>query len=184
MSFATPGAKTQKLPSIPAAAGPAEVTSRIAIRPVFVDDGGRRKRVLVRTGYLAAAACIGYLVVVGVSLTAGPVGPLAGLAEPLSSIAEPVVVPAPAPLPESEANVITPAPATVRAVPAKPVPTSAAPVPVAVAPVSAAATAEPTTAPSTRVRRTRASTAAEPKVEPGEQPAPTASGPKPELITP
>ena len=179
MSFATPGAKTQKLPSIPAAAGPAEATSRIAIRPVFVDDGGRRKRVLVRTGYLAAAACIAYLVVVGISLTAGPAGPLAGLSEPLASIVAPVEVPAPVPSTTREANVSTPAPATVRAVPTRPVPASPAPSPVTVAvlPVSVPATTEPTTAPATRVRRTRTSRTTEPAVV-----APTAAVPKPELI--
>ena len=177
MSVATPGAKTQKLPSLPAAAGHAEATSRIALRPVFVDDGGRRKRVLVRTGYLAAAACIAYLIVVGISLTAGPVGPLAGLAEPLASIAAPVVAPAPAQQPKREANVVTPAPAAVpsRAVATKPEPTPTAPVPAAVAPVSVTATTEP----STRVRRTRTATTIKPTGEPSAQPAPTASVPTP-----
>jgi hypothetical protein len=60
----------------------AEVTSRIAIRPVFVDDAGRRRRLLTGFGYLAALACVGYIVVVGISLTAGPTGPLAAMPDP------------------------------------------------------------------------------------------------------
>jgi hypothetical protein len=63
-------------------ASSAEVTSRIVIRPVFVDDAGRRRKLIAGCGYLAALACIGYIVTVGISLTAGPTGPLASLADP------------------------------------------------------------------------------------------------------
>ena len=63
-------------------ASSADVTSRIVIRPVFVDDAGRRRKLIAGCGYLAALACIGYIVTVGISLTAGPTGPLAAMADP------------------------------------------------------------------------------------------------------
>jgi hypothetical protein len=78
-------------------ASSADVTSRIVIRPVFVDDAGRRRKLIAGCGYLAALACIGYIVTVGISLTAGPTGPLAAMADPqphlVDEIAQPTSVP-------------------------------------------------------------------------------------------
>jgi hypothetical protein len=118
MPVASPGAETQKLPGIPAAAGLADTAGRTAIRPVFVDDPGRRRRMLVRVGYVAAAACIGSLFVVGISLTAGAAGPLA-------RIASPAVVPSSLLQPRREADVTTLAPAMTHALATGPVPQAA-----------------------------------------------------------
>ncbi len=175
MSVASPGAKTQKLPPIPSAALPTEVTSRISLRPVFVDDGGRRKRVLVRAGYLAAAACIAYLIVVGVSLTAGPAGPLSGLAGPLAGVTPPVVAPEPAKQPPRETAVRTAAPAVAveppprrSAEPPLPTPAAAVPLPTPARPTLAATSAAPTSSVApTRTRRGRT-----PPPEPAPEPGP------------
>ncbi len=77
-SVAPPESSTQQFPALRrfVSSSAAEITARIAIRPVFVDDGGRRRRLIVGSGYLLAVACFAYIVVVGVSLTAAPSGPL------------------------------------------------------------------------------------------------------------
>ncbi len=71
----------------------AEATSRITIQPVFVDDAGRRRRMITGFGYLAALACIGYIVIVGISFTAGPTGPLAAMPDPKPNLVEALVKP-------------------------------------------------------------------------------------------
>jgi hypothetical protein len=77
----------------------AEATSRIAIRPVFVDDAGRRRRLITGFGYLAALACVGYIVIVGISLTAGPTGPLAAMPDPKPpNLVEELVAPSAVPV--------------------------------------------------------------------------------------
>jgi hypothetical protein len=45
----------------------------VLLSPVFVRGGARRRRLLARWRYLTAAACLAYLVMLGVSFTAYPV---------------------------------------------------------------------------------------------------------------
>jgi hypothetical protein len=47
-------------------------TTRMLVRPVFTRGSERRRRMLVRGGYLAAASCVAYLAMVLVSVTASP----------------------------------------------------------------------------------------------------------------
>ena len=139
-------------------ASSADVTSRIVIRPVFVDDAGRRRKLIVGCGYLAALACIGYIVTVGISLTAGPTGPLAAMADPqphlVDEIAQPTSVPVtptsrvatavrPAPAPQPRAVRTTVAKATTRPI----VATTTAP---AAPPIVVTTPAVPTTPPCSR----------------------------------
>jgi hypothetical protein len=85
MSIAPPESNTQQFPALRRLMTPsAETTTRIAIRPVFVDDGGKRRRLIVGGGYLVALACLGYIAVVGISLTAWPSGPLDRAPQPLA----------------------------------------------------------------------------------------------------
>jgi hypothetical protein len=139
-------------------ASSADVTSRIVIRPVFVDDAGRRRKLIAGCGYLAALACIGYIVTVGISLTAGPTGPLAAMADPqphlVDEIAQPTSVPVTATA--RAAAVVRPTPApqprTVRTTVAKAVThpvvaTTTAPV---APPIVVTTPAVPTTRPCSR----------------------------------
>ena len=50
----------------------AEFPTRVLIRPVFSARSDARRRLLLRSGYLAVAACFGYLLMVAFSLTASP----------------------------------------------------------------------------------------------------------------
>jgi hypothetical protein len=47
-------------------------TTRMLVRPVFTRGGDRRRRVLVRGGYVLAAGSLAYLAMVLVSITASP----------------------------------------------------------------------------------------------------------------
>lgn len=149
--------KTQQLPALRRLlATGVEVTTRIAIAPVFVDDAGRRRRLLTRFGYLAAAACVVYLVVALFSLTARPLGPLAGADRKLDDLAEATAPAAPAApvspaaptLASSRAPVPTVAPArpepVVNMTTGHPVPTAAPTSVAAVTSVPPASTVAPT----------------------------------------
>ena len=57
-----------------------DAVTRVLIRPVFLAVGDRRRRLLVRCGYGAAAACLSYLAMIGFSLTSAPPGRPAALA--------------------------------------------------------------------------------------------------------
>ncbi len=74
MTLTAAAAVTETLPPVPSQAD----TGGMPIRPVFVDDDGRRKRLMVRAGYLAVASFVAYLVVIGLSLIERPSGPLDG----------------------------------------------------------------------------------------------------------
>lgn len=50
-----------------------EYPTGVLLSPVFVEGGARRRRLVARWGCLAAAACLAYGVMLGVSLTASPV---------------------------------------------------------------------------------------------------------------
>ncbi len=65
---------------------------------MFVDDAGRRRKLIVGCGYLAALACIGYIVTVGISLTAGPTGPLAAMADPQPHLVDEIALPTSVPV--------------------------------------------------------------------------------------
>jgi hypothetical protein len=186
MTIANPGAKTQKLPTLNRASGnDAETTTKIAIRPVFVDDGGRRKRVLIRTAYVAVIACIGYMLVVGISLTAGPTGPLAAFAGPLSGLSAPVVEPPPASQPEPQANITTASPSAPttkpRATTAVRTPAPAVVVPPAptTAPAAVTPTPTPSPTPTSRVRTPRSSERPPPPSSEDTPPSTTASAGNP-----
>lgn len=56
----------------PAYVDDAEFPTRVLIRPVFSARSDARRRLLLRSGYLAVAACFGYLLMVAFSLTASP----------------------------------------------------------------------------------------------------------------
>ncbi len=66
---------TEPIPAVP---GDACYPTRVLFMPVFVDGGDRRRRMVVRGRYLAATACLAYLVMLGVSITASPVSKPAG----------------------------------------------------------------------------------------------------------
>ncbi len=50
--------------------------TQVLLRPVFVDEGNRRRRLLTRAGWLAAASCLVYLAMLGFVLVAVPIGRL------------------------------------------------------------------------------------------------------------
>jgi hypothetical protein len=58
----------------------ADEVTRVLTRPVFVEGGARRRRVLGRAGGALAVLCVAYLVMFGVSVTALPTAgrPVAG----------------------------------------------------------------------------------------------------------
>lgn len=57
---------------IPLVLGDSGYPTSVLLSPVFVEGGGRRRRLLARWGFLVAAACLAYLVMLGVSITASP----------------------------------------------------------------------------------------------------------------
>jgi hypothetical protein len=193
MTIAGEKSTTQKLPLIRRTGmGDAEVTSKIAIQPVFVDDGGRRKRLLVAAGYLAALACVGYMVVVAISLTAGPAGQLSDFTGPLSALAAPVATEVADPPEEVEPRETpeapaAPLPAAVHPVAAAPIP-AATSAPAVVVPVVPAATPAPVVqtpapAPATsrpaRTREPRASSTRQPNNPPNNPPSTQTESPGP-----
>ena len=62
----------------------ADAVTRVLARPVFVEEGDRRRRLLGRARGVLAALCVAYLVMLGVSVTALPTAgrPVAGVATP------------------------------------------------------------------------------------------------------
>ena len=51
----------------------AEAVTEVLISPVFRDGSSRRRRLLRRAGCVLAVLCVGYLVMLGVSITAVPI---------------------------------------------------------------------------------------------------------------
>ena len=148
-----------------AAESPVDATAAIAsVRPVFVDERGRRTRGIKFGVYSVVAVCIVFLAVVGISLAAGNRGPLmeipllggASSAEASDTVDTDEIAPPPQPVAEKATATTTaakPAATTTRA-PAAPVAT----VPPAVtttapAPTTTVAPTTTTTAPTT-TRRT------------------------------
>jgi hypothetical protein len=81
---------------IPVVLGDSGYSTGVLLSPVFVEGGARRRRLLARWGYLTAAACLAYLVMLGVSLTASPVI-RPGATKPASSAVGAVTTPTPRP---------------------------------------------------------------------------------------
>jgi hypothetical protein len=148
-----------------AAESPVDATAAIAsVRPVFVDERGRRTRGIKFGVYSVVAVCIVFLVVVGISLAAGNRGPLmeipllggASSAEASDTVDTDEIAPPPQPVVEETPEATTaarPAPTTTRA-PAAPVAVPAAPVTTAPpAPTTTIAPPTTTVAPTTTTRR-------------------------------
>jgi hypothetical protein len=120
----------------------------LRIRPVFVDDSGRRRKLVVLSAYSAAAVCVVFVAIVafGVSRTSnGP--PLTGLVAPDVAAAAPPAVPQPTA--SQPAVPVRSAVKPVAAVPAaKPVVTpTRAPAPVSAKQPASSAPATPSTGP-------------------------------------
>ncbi len=64
------GDVTQPIPVVP---GDRNYPTSVLFMPVFVGGGARRRRMLARGRDLAATACVAYLIMLGVSITASPV---------------------------------------------------------------------------------------------------------------
>jgi hypothetical protein len=71
----------------------------ILLSPVFVEGGAQRRRLLARWGYVLAAACLAYLAMLGVSLTASPVSKPGNAAKPSPSVTDAAAPTTPAPRP-------------------------------------------------------------------------------------
>lgn len=73
---------------IPPVLGDPGYPTGVLLSPVFVEGGARRRRLLARWGYVLAAACLTYLVMLGVSLTATPVSKPGSAAKLAPSVTE------------------------------------------------------------------------------------------------
>jgi hypothetical protein len=134
-------------------------TTRMLIRPVFTGGGDKRRRFLVRLGYLAAVACLAYVAMVLVSVTASPAArPTASAGQAADATAVRQVTPARPSLEPSAPAVVVPAP-VVRPKPPVVVPTAAPPpaTPVVVTPTLAPSTAP--TAAASKTKRTKGASA-------------------------
>lgn len=132
-------------------------TTSLLIRPVFTNGGDKRRRFLVRAGYLAAASCVAYLAMVLVSVTASPAArptASAGPAADATNVRQ--VTPARPSLVPSAPVVVAPVVRT-RAPVAVPVPAPSG-TPVAVTPTLAPSAAP--TAAATKTKRPKNSGAA------------------------
>ncbi len=112
-------------------------TTRMLVKPVFTKGADRRRRMLVRGGYLVAASCLAYLAMVLVSVTATPAArPSANADQAAPATTVKQVTPERPSLKPSAAAVV---PAPVRPRPAAPVPAPTSPaVPVSATPTAAA----------------------------------------------
>lgn len=140
-------------------------TTRMLVKPVFTRGSDRRRKMLVRGGYLLAASCVAYLAMVLVSVFASPSARPAADASPGTTPttvqqvtpARPTQAPSPPPAP---ARVVRPAaPAPVTTAPAPPV--TVAPSATVVAPTASVKPTKKTKAPSTK-QPPKATTAAAP----------------------
>ncbi len=131
-------------------------TTKMLVKPVFTRGSDRRRRLLVRGGYLAAASCVAYLAMVLVSVTASPSARPAASAEPgaESTTVQQVTPERPSKTPDA-----TVAPVRPRPVAPAPVPVTRQPLPVTAPPtVAASATLDPT-ASAKPTKKTRAPSA-------------------------
>ncbi|MCE0761345.1 hypothetical protein LWC35_00195 [Pseudonocardia kujensis] len=151
-----------------AAESPVDATTAIAsVRPVFVDERGRRTRGIKFGVYSVVAVCVVFLAVVGISLAAGNRGPLmeipllggASPAEASDTVDTNEIAPPPEQIAEAAPRTTTKAPVTTTTraparvvVPVAPVEPVATPNP---APTTTVAPAPTTVPPTTRTRPTR-----------------------------
>jgi hypothetical protein len=125
-------------------------TTRMLVRPVFTRGGDKRRRMLVRGGYLAVASCVAYLAMVLVSVTASPSArPATDAEQPATATTVNRVTPERPSRPPSAAAPAVPAVRPKPAAPAPAPPSAATPVPAtptaaASGTPAASATAEPT----------------------------------------
>jgi hypothetical protein len=84
---------------IPPALADSGYPTGVLLSPVFVEGGARRRRLLTRWGYLLAAACLTYLVMLGVSLTASPASKPGSAAKPAPSLTDVGALTTPTPPP-------------------------------------------------------------------------------------
>ncbi|MFR9806252.1 hypothetical protein ACL02T_28770 [Pseudonocardia sp. RS010] len=149
-----------------AAESPVDATAAIAsVRPVFVDERGRRTRSIKFGVYSVVAVCVVFLAVVGVSLAAGNSGPLmeipllggASTAEASDTVETDEIAPPPAAVAEAPATTTRAPAATATRAPAAPVATAPAATTTPPAPTTTVAPAPTTTAAqtTTRTRPTR-----------------------------
>jgi hypothetical protein len=73
---------------IPPVLGDSGYPTGVLLSPVFVEGGAQRRRLLARWGYVLAAACLAYLVMLGVSLTASPASKPGNAAKPAPSVTD------------------------------------------------------------------------------------------------
>jgi hypothetical protein len=137
-------------------------TTRMLVRPVFTRGGDRRRRVLVRGGYVLAAGSLAYLAMVLVSITASPAArPADAVAAAPTTVrqvtpARPSLVPS-APVVAAPVTTVRPRPPAVTPTPAAPV------VPPVVVSQTGTASAVPTSG-ATKTKKPKASkTSAPPK---------------------
>jgi len=131
-------------------------TTRMLVKPVFTRGSDRRRRLLVRGGYLAAASCVAYLAMVLVSVFASPSARPAASAD---AGAAPTTVQQVTPARPSK----TPAPAVVRARPVVPAPVTRPPVPVSATPTVPASASVAPTASAKPTKKVKASKTVAPK---------------------
>jgi hypothetical protein len=137
-------------------------TTRVLVRPVFTRGGDKRRRLLVRGGYLAAASCVAYLAMVLVSVTASPSARPAASASPGTdaTTVKQVTPERPSLKPSAPAPVVA-APVPTRARVPAPVVVTPAPVPSTLpATVTASAAVTPTAVATTKPNRRQRSSAA------------------------
>jgi hypothetical protein len=158
MRLVSADSSTGQFPDPPGDDGPSGdgSTTKMLVKPVFTRGSDRRRRLLVRGGYLAAASCVAYLAMVLVSVTASPSARPAASAEPG---AESTTVQQVTPERPSKTPGATVAPVRPRPVVAAPVPVTRQPLPVTATPTAAVpATVDPT-ASAKPTKKTRAPSA-------------------------
>ena len=136
-------------------------TTRMLVRPVFTRGGDKRRRLLVRGGYVLAAGSLAYLAMVLVSITASPAARPADPAAAAPTTVHQVTPARPSLVPS--APVVAAPVTTVRPRPPAVTPTPAAPVVPPVASASATVSAVPSSG-ATKTKKPKASkTSAPPK---------------------
>ena len=162
MRLSSAGSSTGQFPDPPGdgdGSGGDGSTTRMLVKPVFTRDSDRRRKLLVRGGYLAAAGCVAYLAMVLVSVFASP------SARPEASVGSdadqtsvqqvtperPSAKPSPPPAPARVVRPAAPAPVT-----RQPPPATVAPTAPASATVAPSASAKPTKTPKTKAPKTSA----------------------------
>ncbi|HEX3257109.1 MAG TPA: hypothetical protein VHS35_01245 [Pseudonocardia sp.] len=159
MRLSSAGSSTGQFPDPPGdgdGSGGDGSTTRMLVKPVFTRDSERRRKLLVRGGYLAAAGCVAYLAMVLVSVFASPSARPAADASDADQTSvqqvtpeRPSAKPSPPPAPARVVRPAAPAPVT-----RQPPPATVAPTAPASATVAPSASAKPTKTPRTKAPKT------------------------------